>query len=63
MEKSILLNELTIGSIIEEDIKTVARCINEIYKIGKINNLWKQKIKENQETRDKNLVFLWRNMV
>ncbi len=34
---------------IEEDIKTVARYINEIYKIGKINNLWKQKIKENKK--------------
>lgn len=34
---------------IEEDIKIVARYINEIYKIGKINNLWKQKIKENKK--------------
>lgn len=34
---------------IEEDIKMVARYINEIYKIGKINNLWKQKIKENKK--------------
>lgn len=34
---------------IEEDIKTVARYINEIYKIGKINNLWKKKINENKK--------------
>ncbi len=33
----------------EEDVKSVARLINEIYKIGKINNLWKQKINENKK--------------
>lgn len=34
---------------IEDDIKSMTRLINEIYKIGKINNLWKQKIKENKK--------------
>lgn len=34
---------------IEEDIKTMARLISDTYKIGKINNLWKQRIKENKK--------------
>ncbi len=34
---------------IEEDIKSIARLINEIYKIEKVNDLWKQKIKENKK--------------
>ena len=34
---------------IEEDIKTMARLMSDTYKIGKINNLWKQKIKENKK--------------
>ncbi len=34
---------------IEEDIKSMARLMSEIYKIGKINNLWKQRIDENKE--------------
>ena len=33
---------------IEEDIKKVARLANDIYKIGKVNSLWKQKINENK---------------
>lgn len=34
---------------IEEDIKSMTRLLNEIYKIGKINNLWRQKINENKK--------------
>jgi len=34
---------------IEEDIKSMARLINDIYKIGKVNNMWKQKINENKK--------------
>lgn len=34
---------------IEEDIKSMARLLNEIYKIGKLNNLWKQRINENKK--------------
>lgn len=34
---------------IEEDIKSVARLANDIYKIGKVNNFWKQKINENKK--------------
>lgn len=34
---------------VEEDIKSAVRLINEIYKIGKINNLWKQRINENKK--------------
>lgn len=34
---------------IEEDINNIVRLINDTYKIGKINNLWKQKIKENKK--------------
>lgn len=34
---------------IEEDINKVVRLINDTYKIGKINNLWKQKMKENKK--------------
>lgn len=34
---------------IEEDIKSMTRLLNEIYKIGKLNHLWKQKINENKK--------------
>ncbi|MCI8519048.1 MAG: SpoIIE family protein phosphatase [Clostridia bacterium] len=34
---------------IEEDINKVVRLINDTYKIGRINNLWKQKMKENKK--------------
>jgi len=34
---------------IEEDISKMVRLINDTYKIGKINNLWKQKMKENKK--------------
>ena len=34
---------------IEEDIKKIARLVNDTYKIGKVNNLWKQKINENKK--------------
>ncbi len=34
---------------IEEDLKKMTRLLNEIYKIGKINNMWKQKINENKK--------------
>lgn len=34
---------------VEEDINKVVRLINETYKIGKLNNLWKQRIKENKK--------------
>lgn len=34
---------------IEDDINKVVRLINDTYKIGKINNLWKQRIKENKK--------------
>lgn len=34
---------------IEEDIRSIARLANDTYKIGKINNLWKQKINENKK--------------
>ena len=34
---------------IEEDINIVARLLSDTYKIGKVNNLWKSKIKENKK--------------
>ncbi|MCI8621040.1 MAG: hypothetical protein HFJ50_04685 [Clostridia bacterium] len=34
---------------VEEDINSVLRIINDTYKIGKINNLWKQRMKENKK--------------
>ena len=34
---------------VEEDINKAVRLINDTYKIGKINNLWKQKMKENKK--------------
>lgn len=34
---------------IDEDINKVVRIINDTYKIGKVNNLWKQKIRENKK--------------
>jgi stage II sporulation protein E len=34
---------------IEEDINKIVRLINDTYKIGKINNLWKQRIKESKK--------------
>ena len=33
----------------EEDVKNIARLTSEVYKIGKINNLWKHKINENKK--------------
>lgn len=34
---------------IEEDINKLARLINDTYKIGKLNSIWKQKMKENKK--------------
>lgn len=34
---------------IEEDIKFVAKVVNDVYKIGKVNKLWKQRMKENKK--------------
>ena len=34
---------------IEEDIKAIARLLNEIYKIGNINSIWKKKLNENKK--------------
>lgn len=34
---------------IEEDINSVVRLANDIYKIGKLNNIWKQKFNENKK--------------
>ena len=34
---------------VEDDINKVTRLINETYKIGKLNNLWKQRMKENKK--------------
>lgn len=34
---------------IEEEINNVVKLINDTYKIGKINNLWKQRMKENKK--------------
>lgn len=34
---------------IEEDMNVIARLLNDTYKIGKINNIWKQKINENKK--------------
>ena len=40
---------------IEEDIKNVARLITDTYKIGKINNFWKQKMNENKKVMGEQL--------
>ena len=34
---------------IEEDINKAVRLINDTYKIGQVNNLWKQRLKENKK--------------
>ena len=34
---------------IEEDINKVTRLINDIYKIGQVNSIWKKRIKENKK--------------
>lgn len=34
---------------VEEDIKAMARLLNETYKIGNINSLWKKKMNENKK--------------
>lgn len=34
---------------IENDVNNIARLASDTYKIGKVNNLWKQKIKENKK--------------
>lgn len=40
---------------IEEDIKNIARLANDTYKIGKVNNLWKQKMNENKKVMSSQL--------
>ena len=42
-------NDFDTNLKVEEDIKKCARLLNDTYKIGKENNLWKQKIKENKK--------------
>ncbi len=42
-------NDFDTNLKVEEDIKKCARLLNDTYKIGKVNNLWKQKIKENKK--------------
>lgn len=34
---------------IEEDINKVTRLINDIYKIGQVNSIWKKRMKENKK--------------
>lgn len=40
---------------IEDDLNKAAGFINDIYRIGKVNNLWKQKLKENKKVMSSQL--------